>query len=120
MTALIALTASAAVLGLLAVGLYALARLAKGWRSPSIVDLNQGGDNIRPAINALPARGYLTDAEHQLAREHAADIATLDSIEHRTRMRLAMLVGRALRDFDHRDRAWAFVHTGEYALVGVA
>lgn len=49
----------------------------------------------------------------------AADIVSLDHIQHATTMRVHMRVERALRQILHGEPDdWTRIHSGEYALVG--
>lgn len=84
-----------------------------------------------PAGNHLPATPPIVAAEPGALSEEeraeqawaaattAADIASLDHIQHAAAMRVHMRVERALRQILHGEPDdWTRVHSGEYALVG--
>lgn len=111
-----ALGALALLITLLVAGLGLAARWARRQRAhPDTAGTPQ------PATIALPATGYLTDGEAAAADDTDADIARLAMVERAVMHRVNACVERAIRQLlEPQDRAWIRVHTGEFALVGVA
>lgn len=82
------------------------------------------GDHLPPPTPLIAAEpGALSEEERAeqawAAATTAADIASLNHIQHAAAMRVHMRVERALRQILHGEPDdWTRIHSGEYALVG--